>query len=174
LSCTFLVCVSPLSSFSPSSPHQLGSQQKFPVRSRVRPSKPIPRSLTRSAFERSTTLTLFPTPNNTQLQLQELPLFGLVKLPLLGLVKLPLFGLLASTFTLLHGLSLAHSRQDFHPSRRLSLGKLHLEVHDPLLLMMFQKVQSPFRHSPLFPSPSDPPPFSAPEPGQLHLEVPSS
>jgi hypothetical protein len=56
---------------------------------------------------------------NTQLQLQQLPLFGLVKLPLfglvklplfglvklplLGLVKLPLFGLLTSAYTLLHG-----------------------------------------------------------------------
>jgi hypothetical protein len=46
-------------SLAPSSPRQLGSQQKFPVRSRVRPSKPIPRSLTRSAVESSTTLTLF-------------------------------------------------------------------------------------------------------------------
>ena len=46
-------------SLTPSSPRQLGSQQKFPVRSRVRPSKPIPRSLTRSAVESSTTLTLF-------------------------------------------------------------------------------------------------------------------
>ena len=67
---------------------------------------------------------------NTQLQLQQLPLFGLVKLPLFGLVKLPLFGLvklplfglLTLTYTLLHGLSLVHSRQDFHPFRRLSLG----------------------------------------------------
>ncbi len=37
---------------------------------------------------------------NTQLQLQELPLFRLVKLPLFGLVKLPLFGLLTSDYTL--------------------------------------------------------------------------
>jgi hypothetical protein len=79
---------------------------------------------------------------NTQLQLQQLPLFGLVKLPLLGLVKLPLlglvklplfwlvklplFGLLESTYTLLHGFLSptvpTTSRQDFYPFRRLSLG----------------------------------------------------